>query len=294
MSDADQSQKTWKVEDLVRWAAADFQKRGIDTPRLDAEILLAHAICCSRVELYLRFDRVPDRNQLDAFREAVKRRRNREPVAYITGKKAFHDIELAVAPGLFVPRPETELLVDEAVIALRELKEEEIRVLDLGAGTGAIALAIAKALPKVRAWAVDVDPRAVEMTKENAGSLGLDRRVIALEGDGFSPVTKLSPFDLIACNPPYVESADIDGLMPEVRDHEPARALDGGPDGLDFIRRLMEKAPSRLKPGGRLLVEVGEGQAGTVEAMAVGELVHESTRRDLQDIPRIVIFRKNL
>jgi release factor glutamine methyltransferase len=292
MSDADKIQKPWKVEDLVKWAAADFQKRGIDTPRLDAEILLADAMGCSRVDLYLRFDRVPDHNQLDAFRESVKRRRNREPVAYIIGKKAFHDIELVVAPGLFVPRPETELLVDEALIRLKELKVEQIRVLDLGAGTGAIALAIAKALPKVRAWAVDVEPRAVEMTKENAGRLGLDGRVIALEGDAFSPVAKLPAFDLIACNPPYVPSADIDDLMPEVREHEPTRALDGGPDGLAFIRRLMEQATSRLKPGGRLLVEVGEGQAGTVEPMAEGGLVHESTRRDLQDIPRIVIFNK--
>jgi release factor glutamine methyltransferase len=276
----------------LKWAADDFGRRGIDTPRLDAEILLAQALSVKRVDLYLRFDQHPGDDALARFREAVKRRRDRESVAAIIGKKAFHDIELAVSEGVFIPRPETELLVDEALARLRALNRPCPRILDLGCGSGPIALAVAKAWPEARVLAVDLNPKAIALTAANAARLGLEDRVNVREGDLFAPAGEEAVFDLVLCNPPYVPSAEIPKLMPEVREHEPALALDGGVDGLDFIRRLMAEAPARLEPGGWLLMEVGEGQAQAAVAMAGDHLVHESTRKDLRGVPRIVIFKR--
>jgi release factor glutamine methyltransferase len=282
----------WPIQELLKWAAQDFAGRGIETSRLDAELLLAHALGCQRVDLYLRFDQCPGETELGIFRELVVRRRGREPVAQILGRKGFHDVEVAVASGLFAPRPETELLVDEALARLKQGGSEP-SILDLCTGTGAIALALAHALPDLRAWAVDLDPRAVASAADNSARLGLAERVTVLEGDLFAPVADLPPFDLITCNPPYVPTAEIAGLMPEVRDYEPQLALDGGPDGLDLVRRLLAEAPAHLRPGAWLLIEIGEGQAATVVQLAPSSLLHEFTRTDLAGIPRIVIFQKN-
>lgn len=281
----------WPIQELLKWAAEDFAARGIDTPRLDAELLLARALGCRRVDLYLRFDQCPDEPEREAFRELVKRRRGREPVAQILGSQPFHEIELAVEPGLFAPRPETELLVDEAIARLKTLGGEPT-VLDLCTGTGAIALAMAQSIPVLRVWAVDLDPRAVAASSRNADRLRLSDRVTVLAGDLFAPADGLPPFDLIACNPPYVPTGDIASLMPEVRDHEPHLALDGGPDGLDLVRRLLLESPAHLRPGGWLLIEIGEGQAAAVIAAAPPTLLHEFTRLDLAGVSRIVIFRR--
>lgn len=282
---------SWTVGDLIKWAANDFQKLGIETARLDAEILLANALGCSRVELYMKYDLTPTPSALDSFRESVKRRRKREPVAHIIGTKAFHEIEVMVPPGMFVPRPETEILVDEALQRLKGLTHDP-RALDLCAGTGAIALALLKARDDLRAWAVDVDPAFLDTAMANALRLIVSGRITLLQGDLYQPLAGLPPFDLIACNPPYVPSPEIDSLMPEVRDHEPRAALDGGGDGLDVVRRVIEGAAGHLRHGGWLLIEVGEGQARAVEAMAGAELKHQATRSDLQGIPRVVIFEK--
>jgi release factor glutamine methyltransferase len=282
----------WPIQELIKWATDDFTGRGIDTPRLDAELLLAHALGCRRVDLYLRFDQCPDEPALAAFRALVVRRRGREPVAQILGSKGFHDIEVRVGPGMYAPRPETELLVDESLTRLRKLGRDDVTVLDLCTGTGAIALALAHALPALRAWAVDLDERSVAAAADNACRLNLADRVSVLPGDLFAPVADLPPFDLITCNPPYVPAAEIPNLMPEVRDHEPRLALDGGPDGLDLVRHLLAEAPSHLRPGGWLLIEIGEGQAPTAARLAPPSLVHEATRLDLARIPRIVIYRK--
>ena len=286
--------KAWTIRDLLGWATLDFQKRGIETARLDAEILLGSALSCSRVDLYLRFETCPDPSALVRFREMVLRRRGREPVAYIIGKKAFHDIEIIIGPGLFVPRPETELLVDEAVARLRGRDARKTKVLDLGTGSGAIALAILHALPGLQVWAADLDPKAGESLSRNAERLGLAGQAIFREGDLFAAVPGEGPFDLVAMNPPYVPAGEIAGLMPEVRDYEPRLALDGGPEGLDLIRRLIAAAPRELKPGGWLVLEVGEGQAEKVAALAADPLQVEAIRKDLRGVPRIVIFNKIL
>jgi release factor glutamine methyltransferase len=292
MNDAESQKAVWTRQALLKWAGEDFARRGIDTPRLDAELLLAHALGCKRVDLYLGFDSCPTGEERERFKALVLRRRTREPVAHIVGRKAFHDIELLVPAGTFVPRPETELVVDEALSRLRRWGPGAVTALDLCAGVGPIGLALAHAWPELRVWAVDCDERAVAALRDNAGRLGLSDRVTALVGDMFTPVPTAMLFDLITCNPPYVPAADIALLMPEVRDHEPRRALDGGEDGLTLIRRLMAEAPGRLSPGGWLLMEVGEGQAATVAALAGPGLHHEQTRADFAGVPRTLIFRK--
>ncbi len=282
----------WTVGELLKWAEADFREKGIDSPRLDAEILLAHSLSMKRVELYTRYEELPGEEGLARFRQAVKRRRNREPAAYILGFKEFHDITLSVPAGRFIPRPETELLVDEVLAVLKKAELKGRVILDIGTGTGAIPLAILHALPLVEAVAVDLDPTAGEAVTKNAAALGLADRIRFLAGDGLEAAADLAPFDHITCNPPYVPSATIAELQPEVRDHEPRLALDGGEEGLDFIRRLAEETPPMLRPGGRLFLEIGEGQEKAMGALAGKGLVLEKIRNDLQGIPRIVIFRR--
>jgi release factor glutamine methyltransferase len=292
MTDSDHAAPViWDRRELLRWAADDFARRGIATARLDAELLLARALECRRVDLYLRFDECPGPEPLERFRELVKRRRAREPVAHILGTKEFHDLELAVAPGVFVPRPETEILVDEAIARLRGQDPRRTRVLDLCAGTGAIALAIALAVPGLSVQAAELDPATRDLAQQNAQSLGLNDRVTVFLGDLFDAVPDPSRFDLITCNPPYVPGAEIAGLMPEVRDHEPRLALDGGPDGLDVIRKLLTHAPARLRPGGTLIIEIGEGQEKEIITLAPPGLAHQATRADLAGCPRIMIFK---
>ncbi len=255
--------------------------------------MLAHAYQLKRVDLYLRFDQRADQQEpLARFREAVKRRRDREPVAYVIGAKPFHDLELLVPPGVFVPRPETELVVDEAVARLRLLNPNEATLLDLCAGSGAIGLALAHACPGLKVTSVDLDPALAQVIGDNAARVGVNERVEFLRGDLFGPVPPDRTFNLVTCNPPYVPTAEIETLQPEVRDHEPRRALDGGEDGLDLVRRLLDEAPRRMKPGGWLFVEIGEGQAPMVAAMAAEDLIHETTRTDLGGCERIVIFNK--
>ncbi len=288
MSETHEKPRT--VGEILKWAVRDFEKHGIDSARIDAEILLADALGIERVEVYLRFDDLPAEASLAAFREAVKRRRNREPVAHITGKKGFHEIELRLRPGMFVPRPETEELVDEAAARLR--KTERPRLADLCSGTGAVALALLHCVPGLSATCVDVDPVAGEVLAENARALGVADRVEFIEADLFAGLAGREPFRVISCNPPYVLTGQIEGLEPEVRDHEPRRALDGGEQGLDVIERLIEGAAEFLEPGGWLIIEVGEDEAAAAAAMAPAELEHEATRSDLAGIPRVVIFRK--
>lgn len=292
MENSSSTDTTWTVKNLLAWAGEDFDKRGIETARLDAELLLANALSLNRMDLYLRFEMVPTAEQLARFRESVKRRRDREPVAHILGVKEFHEIEIMVPPGAFVPRPETEILVDEAITRLRLLQMSGPRLLDVCTGTGAIALAVLHALAGLDALATDLNPEAESTVIKNAKALEISDRITFKAGDLFEPTAELPPFDLITCNPPYIPQKEIRELMPEVREHEPLIALDGGPDGLDFIRRLALEAPERLAPGGWLVIEIGHDQEQKVRDLFHEPLVHEATRLDLSGYPRIVIFKK--
>ena len=273
----------WTVLKLLRWTADYFNGRDIDSPRLDAELLLAETLGLDRVGLYLNFERPLESGELAAYREQVRRRANREPLAYILGRTEFWSLPFKVTPAVLIPRPDTELLVEVAL----PLLVGAARVLDVGTGSGALAIALAHERPEWMVTAIDLSPAALAVAAENALSNGVAERVHCLPGD--LAALPGGPFDLVVANPPYIPSGDLAALMPEVRDFEPHLALDGGRDGLAAYRALARQAGDVLAPGGWLLVEVGLGQAANVqELFAAAGLTEIFTARDLAGIERVV------
>lgn len=249
------------VEYLTR-ASSYLERHGVDSPRLNAELMLAHLLGISRLDVYTSFERTLSEAQDDAYRDAVVLRGTGYPLQYITGETGFRGITVKVAPGVFIPRPETEVLVEKALEVLDE--SGTARVLDVGTGCGNVALSIAVERPGAVVVATDCDPGAVALCVENAGSCGVDDRVTVVSGDLFEPLAGQEPFDLIVSNPPYIPDGAADTLPVEVREHEPARALFAGPEGMDVIRRITAGAPEFLKPGGWLVLEVDESHARKV------------------------------
>lgn len=278
----------WTVLSVLQWTEKRFAERGLGTPRLDAQLLLADVLKKDRVYLYTHFDQPLAPDELAKYRGLIQRRLGGEPVAYLVGKKEFRSLELAVDARVLVPRPDTEATVDAA---LAHLPEGAARVVDVGTGSGAIALAIKKERPAVEVWAVDRSPEAAAVARGNAERLGLAVEVV--EGDLLAPVAAHAPFAVIVSNPPYIPSGDIAALQPEVR-KEPLPALDGGPDGLALIRRLITDAPPLLADAGALILEVGAGQAATVAALFAtdGRYAPAAITKDLAGIERVVSARK--
>jgi release factor glutamine methyltransferase len=284
------SEKRWTVLELLKWTADYFKQKGIDTARLDAEILLAHALGSDRLRLYLDFEKPIEPGERARFRELVKRRADeRVPVAYLTGVREFWSLPLAVTPDVLVPRPETETLV-EAVLAELPDVEAELTAFDLGTGSGAIALALAKERPKLRVVAGDVSPAALAVAARNAESLGLADRVRCAAGDGFAPVSG-QRFDAVVSNPPYVAEAEAGTLAPELA-HEPRGALFAGADGTALLRRIAQEAPRYLVPGGLLALELAPAQADEVtQWLARCGFEGAKQHRDLGGRPRVVTAR---
>lgn len=278
----------WTIRRIIDWMTKDFTDRGIDSPRLDAELLVAEALGMRRVQLYMDLDRplVPD--ELAGVRALVQRRRQREPVAYILGRRDFYGATFAVDARVLVPRPDTETVVSRALLAFP--RDGGVRWLDLCTGSGAIPIAILRACPSATAVATDVSEAALEVARENAKTLGVEERIEMRHGDLFGAVKTGELFDGITSNPPYIPSDTVPTLMPEVSKHEPALALDGGRDGLDFYRRIAAESPAHLVDGGRLLLEVGEGQARAVADLLAqtGEFEPAVITRDYGDIERVV------
>jgi release factor glutamine methyltransferase len=270
--------------DVIKWTATRFTERGLATPRLDAELLVAHVLGLPRVQLYVQFDRPLAAEELTAIRELIKRRQAGECVAYLVGKKEFWGLELAVDARVLVPRPDTETLVEEARDRLNATINPTIA--DVATGSGAVALALAKLRPDAHVFASDVSAGALEVARGNGERLGLP--VVFLEGDVGAPLAAHAPFALIAANLPYIPSGDLAGLPADVRS-EPALALDGGPDGLTLVRRLVAAAPALLAPGGALALEIGAGQAAVTAALLTAAgFADVRTRRDLGSIERVV------
>jgi release factor glutamine methyltransferase len=284
--------ETWTIQALLQWTTRFFESKGIEGARLDAELLLAHAMGWKRIDLYAHYDHVPQGEALDRFRERVKARGQRVPTRYLIGETEFFSLPLAVGPGVLIPRPETELLVERALAFLPA--DQERRVADLGTGSGAIAIALAMHRPQTRVVATDISPQAIAIARANVERHGLADRVQLRQGDWFAAFEADERFDAILSNPPYVALADLEQAMPEVRDHEPRVALDGGPDGLAAFRAIVGAAAAWLKPGGWLAVEVGAGEADAVKAMGVDTGFYEAIQvaPDFQGIPRIVSMRK--
>ncbi len=287
---AARADRVWTVLELLRWTTDHFAARGIDTPRLDAECLLAHALASERLRLYLDHDKPVLEEERARFRALVRRRADeRVPVAQLTGRREFWSLSLRVTPDVLVPRPETETLV-EVALQLLPARDGEAALLDVGTGSGAVALALAHERPRARVTATDLSEAALAVAKDNAEALGLASRVRLLVGDGFAPVAG-ERFDLVVSNPPYVPEGEAASLAPELA-HEPALALFAGPDGTALLRRLVHDAPQALRPGGALALEVGPGQADDVtEWLREAGFREPRIHRDLEGRPRVVAGR---
>ncbi len=307
--------------------SADFlAKKGVESPRLQTELLLAHLLKMPRMKLYLNFERALTPAETDALRELVKRRGQREPLQHIIGSTSFCGLAMAVNRHALVPRPETELLAEEGWKWLKEHSTFNIQhstslpsnavvsVLDFGTGTGCVAIALAVKCPNVKITATDISADTLTLARENAAQNGVAERIEFLQGDGFAALQNagqtscLTPsaenqsgtgkipvlhFDLIISNPPYIPSAEIATLQPEVRDFDPHAALDGGADGLDFYRRFSAQAKPFLGPGGKIMLEFGDGRAEAIPKLFEAEKwIVEAVKEDYSHRPRILIARR--
>jgi release factor glutamine methyltransferase len=256
--------QSWTIRKVLDWTRARFEKGEIDSSRLTAELLLAHTLGVARVNLYMDLDRPLVASELGAFRALIQRRLAGEPTQYLTGHREFYGRRFAVDPRVFIPRPETELLVEAVLRSVAH--DAPSRIVDLCTGSGCVAISIAAERPCAEVWATEASAQALEVARANAAALGVGARVHFLEGDLFAPLPPGIRFDLIASNPPYVQSAAIATLQREIH-HEPKAALDGGDDGLDVIRRIVLRAGEVLSPGGRLALEIGDDQGDALMAL---------------------------
>jgi release factor glutamine methyltransferase len=300
------------VLEAIQKSTEFLAKKGVESPRLQIELLLAHLLKMPRMKLYLNFERALTPAETEALRELVKRRGRREPLQHITGSISFCGLEITVNRQALVPRPETELLAEEGWQFLSTLNPQPSTALDFGTGTGCIAIALAVKCPNAKIAATDISADALALAKENAARNGVGERIEFLPGDGFGALTErwgerprepvladghhgspgVSPhqFDLITSNPPYIPTGEIATLQPEVRDFDPSTALDGGVDGLDFYRRLAVEAKSFLKPGGKIMLEFGDGQAGAIRNIFADEKwIVEAVKDDYSHRARILI-----
>ena len=260
----------WTIGRLVTWTAGHLTRAGVADARLGTELLLAKAIECRRIDLYTRFDQVPETAALDAFRAFVKRAAMREPIAYIIGEREFFSLPFRVTRDVLIPRPETETLVERALDHCKTRALAAPTILDVGTGSGCIAVALLVQLSEARCVASDVSEAALAITAENASRNGVSERIQLVEADRFHlPAEALPPggFDILVCNPPYIAAGAIAGLDPEVREYEPRGALTDEGDGLSFYRDMATEAGRLLAPGGAVFVEVADDCAGDVRAV---------------------------
>lgn len=281
------STEVWTVRRVLEWTIEHLKKHGSDTPRLDAEILLAHSRGCPRIQLYVQYDQELEDEQRLTMRELVKRRAAHEPVAYLVGHREFFGIDFEVAKGVLIPRPDTETLVVQALEIAKPLATG--RVLELCTGSACIAVAIAKNCPQVTVTTVEIDALAAEIARRNIAKHTLSERVELLSGDLFAPVAGRE-FDLLVSNPPYVPDGEIATLDPDVRLHEPELALRGGADGLDIVRRIVTEASRFVVPGGAVMLEISPEQADAVVALFAAHGSYEPARikKDLAGKARVV------
>lgn len=288
------SEAVWTIKAALDWTQSYLAEKADEHPRRSAEWLLSAATGLSRVELYAYHDRPLTLEERGTLREAVKRRAGGEPLQYVTGEVAFRHIVVKVRPGVLIPRPETETLVDVALEAIDEAITQwgEALVADICTGSGCIALSIAHERTAARVWATDVSPEAVAVARENRERLGMES-VEVFEGDLLAalPASLAGRIDVIVSNPPYIPSADVPDLPPEVAGFEPHLALDGGPDGLVVYRRLLDEARAWLRPGGALVVELDERRVSAAAEEAVQWYQSVRAVRDLAGRDRIVTAR---
>lgn len=296
----------WTVRRILDWTTDHLRKQGSDTPRLDAEILLAHARGCPRIQLYVDYSEPLTDAERGVMRDLVRRRAQAEPVAYLVGKREFFGLDFRVTADVLIPRPETETLVLEVLTAARKRGGESAgdgeaargdaapyRILELGTGSGCIAVSCAVHLPQAQVTAVDISPKALALARENAVRHGKGEAIRFLEGDLFAALGADERFDAIVSNPPYVASGEMATLPADVRLHEPHLALEAGPQGLDVVQRIIAGAPTHLVPGGALLLEISPEQAPAVVRLLADAGGYEAARvvKDAGGLARVVATR---
>lgn len=289
-------QESWTVGRLLLWTTDYLKKSGSASPRLDAEVLLAEARDCQRIQLYTAFDEEPAEPIRTKFRELVKRRAAGEPVAYLVGRREFYSLSFQVTPAVLIPRPETEFVVMAALDAIKEVAaaDHPVQVADIGTGSGAIAICVAKHSPQTQVTAVDISREALAVATDNAARLGVSDRIKFLTSDLFSGVAVSQQFDIVVSNPPYVAEGELALMSQETREHEPRQALVSGPTGLEIITRLIGEAASRLHVGGWLIFEISpmiESRARTL-LEASGAFASVRTIKDLAGLPRVITGRR--
>ena len=271
--------------DVLKKSEGFLSKKGCSSPRLDAEILIGRALGMTRLEVYMQFERPLLEAELETIRALISRRSAREPVAYIEGVKEFWSKPFIVRPGILIPRPDTETLVEAALALIPN--DETMFVADVGAGSGCVGMAIAMERPEIRLFATDISPVAIKTVTENAIALGLRDRVAPLTGDLLSPIPSSRRIDIVVSNPPYIPSKEIETLAPEILDFEPRGALDGGEDGLEIYRRLVPSAAARATKA--VLVEIGAGQKDVVtQLFSDAGLYDIKSHKDLAGIDRVI------
>ena len=262
------SDERWTVMRLIDWTKDYFAGAGLENPRLEAEVLLCHVLGMTRVEIYTKYATIPGAGPLARFKALIKRRIAREPTQYLTNKAEFYSIPLYVDSRVLIPRPDSERLVDVALETAGP--QQEIKIADLCTGSGCIALALARSLPKARIIAVDVSADALEVARRNVEDNGFTGRITLMQGDLAAPLRDAGlagTLDMIVSNPPYVRLDEVDTLAVEIRDHEPRAALIAGPEGTEFHRRIARESPEMLRDGGALIMEIGEDQGPAVTAV---------------------------
>ncbi len=282
----------WTIGRLLKWTADFLKQHGSDSPQLDAQLLLAHARKCPRIELFTSYEEEPSESQRAEFRELVRQRAAGMPVAYLTGHREFYSLDFRVTRDVLIPRPETEFLVVAATDLVKELSapRESLVIADVGTGSGILAACFGKLLPQARIWATDISAAALEVARENCRSHGVLERVQFLHGDLLTPVPDDVWFDFVVSNPPYVSDEEYAQLPRDVREYEPRQALLAGKDGLEVLARLIPHAAGRLKPGGWLLVEISPMLEQAVHALLNrdGRFARWKTVRDLAGHARVV------
>ncbi len=304
----------WTIGRLLQWTADYLKGHGSDSPRLDAEVLLAEVLGCQRIQLYATFEDQPSEQQRASFRELVRRRAEGTPVAYLVGRREFYSLSFRVTPDVLIPRPETELLVVAVLDLAKEglgargqglgetsqqstinNQQSTISIADVGTGSGVIAVCLAKHLPSARVTAIDCSPAALAVAADNAGQHGVAERIEFVESDLFAAVPADRRFDFVVSNPPYVSTAEFEKLAPDVRKFEPQSALLAGPKGTEVIARLIPQAAERLRPGGHFLSEISPMIHDAVCSLLKSEPRFEigPTIKDIARLPRVVRARKS-
>jgi release factor glutamine methyltransferase len=293
------TQKNWAIQGILNVATEFLRDKGIESPRLCAEVLLSHQLKKNRVELYLEFDQPLNPLEIAGYRSLIRRRLKREPLQYIIGHQEFWSLDFLVSPSVLIPRPETELLVEEALkLGERNLfsNSRHPKILDLGTGSGVIAISLAKEIQNASMWASDISFEALALAKDNAQHHNLNSRITFCQGDLWQPFSNSSVFDMIISNPPYIPSEAFKALPPEVRYYEPRVALDGHENGMYFIKRIIEESEMYLKPGGWLLIEMDPNQ--TERALHYIDLTqsfsYKERRMDYRKKYRLVMAQKRV